>query len=646
MSDSRNSFWNFEGLDEDRFFAVSYYLYIFQRQQSRAPPPDEQPKSDLYLRDFLDRLALLFARKKKKDTERHVTATGLIGPDGLFTGEGGTLDWTKVVPGTVLTIYLAKNNGLEKRDLEFKERLEEWFKMSDVDDDSQQTAALEGQILHFWEERLHFYFAQIRNRVNSLAERMGKFLDDPDDEDARNQTFVLLQMLRLCSEGKNRSLMESFNVLHSKALAISKNLKENKKRQSFRQFQEDQFEVPEIDLDLIAEHYLPEHSKKVAGSRFDRDFRQAQEDRDHQDHSNYIHDLFNLALETIENSRDKNAFQSPPASTKKGSLMDIFLKCQKWRQTLHNHPFRNGGRYRMMGSDLTKLDHYLQMLDMPRSIIDTLKKFKELIRKSGAVVTLEAIPHPEPRLMMATTLYKTLRLLMAPTNNNSHFPQLSSPVVSTSPLDYDSNFDDLKRRLKNPDASYTRYVHCEIQMLNHLSTWSKSQSPANSAAYAITRQRSSPHIGVSKLSCETCYQVFKKQKYYKTTASHHKISPNCDFPSAPSPQIHLQTAIRELQASWIGKVVKPLPLVSSVVPAYAPGLSKHTDLNDTSPKRSHLWPIDLESIVIEDIQALASASGQFQRPTSSTSQENDEGWEPELEPDPKEEHWYVDVMEL
>jgi hypothetical protein len=76
--------------------------------------------------------------------------------------------------------------------------------------------------------------------------------------------------------------------------------------------------------------------------------------------------------------------------------------------------------------------------------------------------------------------------------------------------------------LKPEFGPFERYFHCELQLL-HLLHLKESEG-----------EDTHQYIGVSKLSCDFCWQIMlyakQHQKKYRMKDGHHQISANCAFP--------------------------------------------------------------------------------------------------------------------
>jgi len=190
------SIWALANVAELEFFATSKLLAMKTKKQSIAPteqlhdePSDEdereedeedcataRPSSRLaksqhhaLVNKFLDRLAELFSREKSssgcrsRQDSKHVAATAWINADG------GTKE--------ALTVTVAKNEGLDDRDVKMLDRLQRWLRGMAVTGkvQSAQTDVLwvanEG-LVGFSRHRLWYYISWLKKndgRVASLA---------------------------------------------------------------------------------------------------------------------------------------------------------------------------------------------------------------------------------------------------------------------------------------------------------------------------------------------------------------------------------------------------------------------------------------------------------------------------------------------
>jgi hypothetical protein len=73
------------------------------------------------------------------------------------------------------------------------------------------------------------------------------------------------------------------------------------------------------------------------------------------------------------------------------------------------------------------------------------------------------------------------------------------------------------KNLSSGSKDFTRYFHCELQLLGLFLDNNVIKDPAY------------PYIGVSKRSCRFCKTIFDYEERFRTKGGHHKISANCAF---------------------------------------------------------------------------------------------------------------------
>ncbi|KAF4948033.1 hypothetical protein FSARC_13851 [Fusarium sarcochroum] len=148
---------------------------------------------------FLDRLALLFAHKKKRDTHLHVTATGLATDDSN------------------VYVIVAKSDGLAA-DEDFRAELEYWFRSKD-----QNTTVECRAVINFWEDRLRFYineFKKVNDKTWNLSKKSGPMwkifaLNAPDSR--RPKTCAKALFFRLWQRPSRHDYRGPLTRLESKS---------------------------------------------------------------------------------------------------------------------------------------------------------------------------------------------------------------------------------------------------------------------------------------------------------------------------------------------------------------------------------------------------------------------------------------------
>jgi hypothetical protein len=224
--------WSLPQLDKDRFYAVVCYMDKNQRQQpgqsSRlsssmvtnllldtrtSPDQDLETDEDTRIKTFLDRLALLFACKKRnsKQTPKHVTATGL---------DKGEADWT---------VFIAKNNGpctLSKTmsDKKLAEKLQNWLKDDNdcVHEDPKEENGMWTYCVNFWSDRINYYIEEFKGKWREIHEKESTIwaelveLNPKLEPSLYHKTWEMLEDINGSLEdvedasGLNVSLYESF----------------------------------------------------------------------------------------------------------------------------------------------------------------------------------------------------------------------------------------------------------------------------------------------------------------------------------------------------------------------------------------------------------------------------------------------------
>ncbi|KAI1110185.1 hypothetical protein F5Y14DRAFT_465884 [Nemania sp. NC0429] len=131
-----------EGQLNEKVGWLNAAMYLLSKQQ-RQQQPDFTARQDQNndIDYFLDRLALLFARKKTKDTPRHVTATGLVTTDKN------------------LYVYIAKNGGPDDVDRKFVAWLQEWFQYPNLEREGKDDFK---HLLVTWKDRITYYKARVQ----------------------------------------------------------------------------------------------------------------------------------------------------------------------------------------------------------------------------------------------------------------------------------------------------------------------------------------------------------------------------------------------------------------------------------------------------------------------------------------------------
>lgn len=75
--------------------------------------------------------------------------------------------------------------------------------------------------------------------------------------------------------------------------------------------------------------------------------------------------------------------------------------------------------------------------------------------------------------------------------------------------------------LQSQGGPFTRYFHCELQLLELF----MSDDMRKKDVYS--------YVGVSKLSCQFCSTIYENQSRFRTKGGHHQISANCAFLMKP-----------------------------------------------------------------------------------------------------------------
>ncbi|KAI1125177.1 hypothetical protein F5Y10DRAFT_284508 [Nemania abortiva] len=144
-------------IGEENWFNAAMYL-LSQQQRQQEPDFTRRQDQNNDTDCFLDRLALLFARKKSKETPRHVTATGLV---------SGT---------TELHVYIAKNGGPDDEDRKCRAWLQEWFQLSEL-----KSRGMEEQywkaLLGMWGDRITYYKSRARKSWQEWDKELGSSKD-------------------------------------------------------------------------------------------------------------------------------------------------------------------------------------------------------------------------------------------------------------------------------------------------------------------------------------------------------------------------------------------------------------------------------------------------------------------------------------
>ncbi len=119
-------------------------------------------ESEKQVKIFLDRLALLCAHTKKRNTQKHVTTTGLVEDAGECS------------------IYIAKNDGLRDTDLAFVKCLENWLnKRTDSGAEaSEHDDTMWIRMVNFWQSRINYYAQEV--------EKLWKKIGDAEMETSRH----------------------------------------------------------------------------------------------------------------------------------------------------------------------------------------------------------------------------------------------------------------------------------------------------------------------------------------------------------------------------------------------------------------------------------------------------------------------------
>ena len=187
---------------------------------------------------------------------------------------------------------------------------------------------------------------------------------------------------------------------------------------------------------------------------------------------------------------------------------------------------------------------------MPWSIWQAFARFRKDCQDSRCTVEIVPLVCPTPQIISKERLRETIQKWqgIAPFRKYTDF--------ITSNLEKGKDF--------------TRYVHCEIQILQCLKSkqklWSEEKNPSHT------------YIGCSKGSCYICWFILKDQDY-RTERSHLKISANYEFPELSPEMKFLPSTVFQLHKEWMQKI-----MWSAAGLGEQPGEWEQYDLhNDTQP---------------------------------------------------------------
>lgn len=201
---------------------------------------------------------------------------------------------------------------------------------------------------------------------------------------------------------------------------------------------------------------------------------------------------------------------------------ELFNECYEIRTRLSQLPPTLFPHLEALGLQLGKVVHWLEIVGMPRSIWNSLFKFRKHCLESNFSIEVIGLKCPSPQTMLKIDLTETLQ-------NWGGVPEFKDFVKNTILADLKSGF--------------IRYTHCELQILQLM--------------LFDTQLRGVKHnfIGCSKGSCEMCWQILNSHqlqvsggtKGFRTSKPHHKVSANCDFPFRPSQMTFLVDALWNMQ---------------------------------------------------------------------------------------------------
>lgn len=173
--------------------------------------------------------------------------------------------------------------------------------------------------------------------------------------------------------------------------------------------------------------------------------------------------------------------------------------------------------------NLRKLVDYLELLGLPWSIWQTFARFRKDCQEARFTIEIEPYKCPSPQVMTKMQLSKTIQSW----KGVKPFQEYCSTLMS-----------NLSR-----GKDFTRYVHCEIQLLQLF----KSKT--------LSGEKHS-YIGCSKGSCYICWVILRDQDF-RTERSHHKVSANYEFPSELSPEMgFLPDTLFRLHKEWMTKILR------------------------------------------------------------------------------------------
>ena len=160
---------------------------------------------------------------------------------------------------------------------------------------------------------------------------------------------------------------------------------------------------------------------------------------------------------------------------------------------------------------LGKVINYIEMLGMLKSIWNSLAGFRRLVSQQDEIqLQTGVLEHPASSKSEKPSLYSTITKW----NGDQTFEDEKETMVLKSLMAGQKNKANNPNYV--PQGAFDLYFHCELQILEHLSTINRPHT----------------YIGVSKLSCYLCGLILEQQSCrFKSRGSHGQISANCMFPN-------------------------------------------------------------------------------------------------------------------
>jgi hypothetical protein len=514
-----NDLWTLPGLDNRQFYAAAYYLSIAQAQQKKewdttqavdvdmpsGNPSDTKGAIRPAIIDlFLDLLALLFARfKKKSHTPANVTATGLI------------------IEAKRWEIWIAKNGGAYvntvknqgiSNDGDFLGKLQNWL-MGNAFNAAQDYDQTEGPADTFWIDIIEFWSHRITHYVKHVQK--GAILVPVPSESNMMMCEALQSALPqgVDEQASNRKTVRQ--IYHDQVW-------------DFLKSKSDKTDKVEFEKDWKCAIQLTEHLAFMGGTDQNATTGQGtgpfswiipltRHKGGQESFPLHFH-----AFEKLFEFRNRATRQIyPPAKDPKDDTHQSATAYREFRNRISN----------------------LEMLGTPLTIWRVFNLVRDKLRSAGVSVDVSIIDAFPSFTMGKPTLAATIESWRG-LEKSEHRSKI---------------LDELKRGESRP---FTRYFHCELQMLRLL--FQAKADGRNPHAY----------IGVSKLSCHSCWSIMVNRKAqgieFRTKEGHHRISANCAFPfDITAGYGYIPEAIAQLQASMLQNILREAVKLKGQYTAYS-----------------------------------------------------------------------------